>query len=68
MFFLDDEITFITNELGVPGHGLNYERFGKNQTDAEIAKIKQYEELIRQPRRVLFAQGKWNKNFLGKVP
>ena len=66
---LDDEITFITNELGVPGHGLNYARFGKNQPDAEIAKIKQYEELIRLPgERVLFAQGKWNKKLSGKSP
>ena len=76
---LDDELTFLTNELGVPGKILdrntafpevsyNYERFGKNQTDAEIAKIEEYEELIRQPRRVLFAQGKWNKKLSGKSP
>ena len=31
---LDDEITFLTNELGVPGHGFGYGRFGKNKTDA----------------------------------
>jgi hypothetical protein len=59
-------IRFMDNILGVPGSPTemgptyNYERWSESLTESDSNTLQRYEEIIREPKRVLFAQGKWN--------